>query len=122
MRRAQADPAEMLEDGELDLLAMPQPYCSEHHPHLPLFTETFCALVCRDNPLVGDRIDLEGFLALRHVTVGFGPSAMPSYGDWFGRTYGEGRRRIDCVAGSFASMPFLLPGTERIALAHRRLA
>jgi len=122
MTRSQSGPAQMLEDGELDLLAMPQPYCSPHHPSLPLFTESFCALVCRDNPLVGDRVTLEAFLSLRHVTVSFGPGAQPSYEEWFSREYGEGRRRIDIVAGSFASMPFLLPGTGRIALAHRRLA
>lgn len=122
MIRSQNGPAQMLEDGELHLLAMPQPYCSPHHPNLPLFTETFCGLVCRDNPLVGDRVTLEEFLDLRHVTVSFGPGALPSYEEWFAREYGERQRRIDIVAGSFASMPFLLPGTERIALAHRRLA
>lgn len=122
MMRGQAGPAQMLEDGELDLLAMPQNYCSQHHPSLPLFTESFCGLVCRDNPQVGDRVSVQAFLDLRHVTVSFGPGAQPSYEEWFAREYGGGRRRIDIVAGSFASMPFLLPGTERIALAHRRLA
>lgn len=122
MMRGQNGPAQMLEDGELDLLAMPQLYCSPHHPNLPLFTETFCCLVCRDNPLVGDRLDLPDFLHMRHVTVGFGPGARPSYEEWFAREFGEDRRRIDAVAGSFATMPFLLPGTQRIALAHRRLA
>lgn len=121
LTRGQSGPAQLLEDGELDLLAMPQIYCSPHHPSLPLFTETFCALVCRDNPLVGEHVSLAEFLALRHVTVGFGAGARPSYEEWFLREHGEGRR-IDIVAGSFATMPFLLPGTERIALAHRRLA
>jgi LysR family transcriptional regulator, nod-box dependent transcriptional activator len=122
MSHGQPGPAAMLENGALDLLAMPQAYCSPHHPDLPLFTETFCCLVCRDNPETGNRIDLADFLQMRHVTVGFGPGARPSYEEWFVREFGENRRRIDAVAGSFASMPFLLPGTPRIALAHRRLA
>ncbi|WP_071799438.1 LysR family transcriptional regulator [Natronohydrobacter thiooxidans] len=122
MTLSHSGPAQMLEDGELDLLAIPQPYCSPQHPSLPLFTESFCALVCRNNPLVGEQVALDAFLSLRHVTVSFGPGAQPSYEEWFSREYGEGRRRIDIVAGSFASMPFLLPGTERIALAHRQLA
>lgn len=121
-QRGSAGPAALLENGEIDLLAMPQVFVSELHPQLPLFTETFCCLVCRDNPDVSSRIALEDFLQMRHVSVGFGPGSMPSYEEWFSRTYGAEARKIEVVAGSFATLPFLLPGTHRIALAHRRLA
>ena len=59
---------------------------------------------------------------MRHVTVSFGPNSAPSYEEWFTRNYGDKARRIDIVAGSFSTMPFLISGTPRIALAHRRLA
>lgn len=121
-QRAGQGPADLLEKGEIDLLAMPQAYMSPDHPQMALFTENFCCLVCRDNPDVGTMVRLEDFLQMRHVTVGFGAGAMPSYEDWFEREYGAGIRRVDMVAASFATMPFLLPGTKRIALAHRRLA
>lgn len=121
-QRGRDSPALLLENGEIDLLAIPQVYCSAEHPQAALFTETFCCLACRDNTEVGDRIDIDAFLKARHVTVGFGPDARPSYEEWFGRVFGENARRIDVLAGSFATMPFLLPGTNRIALAHRRLA
>jgi len=112
----------LLENGEIDLLTMPQTYLSPNHPQLPLFTETFCCLVCRDNPDVGDLVALEDFLQMRHVTVGFGPGSMPSYEEWFTREFGDKARRVDIVAASFATLPFMLPGTRRIALCHRRLA
>jgi LysR family transcriptional regulator, nod-box dependent transcriptional activator len=115
-------PASLLEAGEIDLLAMPEDFMAVDHPRLPLFTETFCCLVCRDNSDVGPRISIEDFLQMRHVTVGFGAYALPSHEAWFNREYGEKLRTIDVVAGSFATMPFLIPGTDRIALAHRRLA
>lgn len=89
---------------------------------MPLFTDTFCGLVCRGNRTVGDSAALEQFLGMRHVTVGFGSGALPSYEEWCIRKFGEQARRIDIVAASFATMPFLLAGTQRIALAHRRLA
>jgi len=115
-------PANLLESGEIDLLTMPQAYVSQSHPLLPLFTETFCCLLCRNNSQVGDKITTEEFLQMQHVTVSFGPSSAPSYEEWFSREFGDSSRRIDIVAGSFSTMPFLIAGTNRIALAHRRLA
>jgi DNA-binding transcriptional LysR family regulator len=115
-------PASLLERGEIDLLAMPQNYMSAGHPSLPLFTETFCCLVSRDNSSVGESITIEDFLQMHHVTVGFGANAAPSYETWFNREFGETLRTVDIVAGSFTTMPFFIFGTNRIALAHRRLA
>lgn len=121
-QRGKDAPSTLLEKGEIDLLAMPQDFMSADHPRLPLFAETFCCLVCRDNRDVGARISIDEFLRMRHVSVGFGVNAAPSYEDWFKREFGETVRTIDIVAGSFTTMPFLIPGTDRIALAHRRLA
>ena len=121
-QRAAEGPAALLENGEVDLLAMPQDFLSPKHPQLPLFTETSCCLTCRDNQNVGADVDIEHFLQMGHVTVSFGPDAFPSYEQWFNREYGTDARRIEVTAGSFATMPFLLPGTQRIALTHRRLA
>lgn len=115
-----ASPAELLENGRVDFLLMPRQYVSERHPFRHLFTEDFCVILCRDNTAVGDRITPEEFFAMRHVTVGLGPQG-PSYEVWFDREYG-GRRRVDVTAASFSTVPFLIPGTPRIALAHRRLA
>jgi LysR family nod box-dependent transcriptional activator len=121
-QRPSEGPAALLETGEIDFLAMPQTFLSPHHPTLPLFTETCCCIVDRDNQAVGAEVSIEHFLQMRHVTVSFGPGAVPSYEEWFIRQYGAAARRIEVTAGSFATMPFLLPGTQRIALTHRRLA
>ncbi|WP_297107698.1 LysR family transcriptional regulator [uncultured Devosia sp.] len=121
-QRGTESPAALLEKGEIELLVMPQNFMSEAHPRLPLFTETVCGLVSRDNADVGTKVSTADFLQMRHATVGFGPGATPSYEAWFNREFGEDLRHIDIVAGSFTTMPFLLPGTKRIALAHRRLA
>jgi len=121
-QRGREGPAALLENGSIDLLALPQMFLSANHPSLPLFTETCCCIVCRDNPNVGDEVEIEHFLQLGHVTVNFGPDAFPSYEEWFNKQFGREARRIEVTAGSFATMPFLLPGTRRIALSLRRLA
>lgn len=121
-QRGSEGPAALLQSGRIDLLALPDNLTSDSHPMLPLFTETCCCLVWRDNPDVGAQITVEDFLQMRHVSVGFGSRALPSYEEWFAREYGADSRKIEVVAGSFTTMPFLLPGTHRIALAHRRLA
>ena len=115
-------PSSLLESGKIDLLVMPSNFHSPLHPTIPLFTETCCCLVWRDNPDVGDTISLEQFLSMRHVSVSFGQNALPSYEEWFNREHGANARQIEITAGSFTTMPFLLPGSPCVALAHRRLA
>lgn len=115
-------PSSLLESGKIDLLVMPSNFLSPLHPTIPLFTETCCCLVWRDNPKVGEEISLEQFLQMRHVSVSFGQNALPSYEEWFIREHGVNARQIEVTAGSFTTMPFLLPGSNCIALAHRRLA
>lgn len=121
-QRSNDAPALLLENGEIDLLVMPQDYVSGNHPTQPLFTDTYCCLVCQHNDEVGDSLSLEAFLQKRHVTVSFGDDSAPSYEDWFTRQYGPKARAVDIVAGSFTTLPFLIAGTRRLALAHRRLA
>ena len=115
-------PAALLESGKIDLLVMPSNFLSPLHPKISLFTETCCCLAWRDNSEVGDEISLEHFLRMRHVSVIFGHNALPSYEEWFIREHGANARQIEMTAASFTTMPFLLPGSNCIALAHRRLA
>lgn len=115
-----APPAKLLERGEVDLLAMPHMFVSPDHPHEPMFDESFCCIAAQDNARIGDRISSQEYLSLNHVVVSFG-EANPSYETWYFKTFGN-VRNIEVVAASFSTVPFLIVGTERIALIHRRLA
>jgi LysR family transcriptional regulator, nod-box dependent transcriptional activator len=116
----QTEPREMLERGEVDFLAMPDVYHSPDHPSAHLFSDDFRAVVWGGNTQVGDSVTLAEFLKLKHVAVRFS-SVGPTFEGWFIERFGN-ERLIEITAGSYAAVPFLLTGTNRIALMHRRLA
>jgi DNA-binding transcriptional LysR family regulator len=116
----QPEPRDMLERGEVDFLAMPDIYHSPDHPSTHLFADDFRAVVWGGNTAVGDSVTIEEFLKLRHVAVRFS-TIGPSVEGWFIERFGN-ERMIEVVAGSYSPVPFLLNGTNRIALMHRRLA
>lgn len=112
-------PRERLERGDIDLLLMPQRYLSLDHPSEPLFSDRYCVAVWANSAKFGETISEQEFFDARHVTVKF-PSMMPSYETWFIKQRGDGK--IDAVVGSFLAMPFMLAGTDRLAVMHERLA
>ena len=116
----QVEPREMLEQGEVDFLAMADTYHSPHHPSAHLFSDDYRAVVWGGNTLVGDTVSIDQFLTMKHVAVRYSPVG-PSFEGWFIERFGN-ERHVEVVAGSYAAVPFLLTGTNRIALMHRRLA
>ncbi|MDO6965109.1 LysR family transcriptional regulator [Rhizobium alvei] len=116
----QTDPREMLERGEVDFLAMPDVYHSPDHPSAHLFSDDYRAVVWGGNTQVGDTVTLEEFLKLKHVAVRFS-NVGPSFEGWFIERFGNDRL-VEITAGSYSAVPFLLNGTNRIALMHRKLA
>ena len=115
------DPQGKLERGEVEFLAMPDLYLSSRHPVLPLFSDGYSAIVWNENPRATDgAVTLDEFLAMRHVAVRFTQTG-PSFEGWFLERFGSARV-VDVTTASYAAIPFLIVGTERIALMHRRLA
>jgi len=105
--------------GEFDLLLTPREFLEPEHPAELLFEESHVVVGCRDNPLLRTPLTLEAFAAAGHVAVRVD-----------GRnTYVENElarlgiaRRVEVYAPSFIQAPWLLAGTQRIALMHERLA
>ena len=115
------NPRERLERGEVEFLAMPDVYLSPSHPSVPLFSDTYRAVAWSGNDRVqGDTISLEDFLKMRHVTVNFNENG-PSFEAWFTQRFGADRA-VDISTSSYSSIPYLIVGTQRLALMHRRLA
>lgn len=114
------NPRSLLERGEVDLLVMPDIYCSPDHPWQPLLREGYRAVVWDGNTDVGEDLSLEEFFELPHVAVRF-PNAGPTYEGWVIERYAKDLR-VDVEVGSFSTVPFLLVGTNRVALMHERLA
>lgn len=115
------EPWAALDRGDFDALVVPKDFMQEGHPWQVLFEDSYVCAVWAGNSLVGDRIDVEQFLALGHVRASFGAQRTPVIEEWILRRMGI-ERRIEVVATTFNNVPQLLVGTTRIATLHRRLA
>ncbi|MGY2235919.1 LysR family transcriptional regulator [Pseudomonas gingeri] len=112
---------QMLTQGEVDFVIMPDLYLSDLHAKELLFEDDYQCVVWRDNPLVGETLSLEQYLQLGHVAVNFGNNREPSLGERTLLRYGKARR-VELTTSSFNTVPHLLVGTHRIAVMHRSLA
>ncbi len=113
------DALPQLERGEIDFLLTPAQYAAREHPQQLLFEERHVVVGCRRNPIFKRELTEAGFFEQGQVLMSVGHSQ--SFAE---REMGElnRRRRIDVVCASFLAVPWMLPGTRRIAMMHERLA
>lgn len=118
---AQVDqPQRAMERGEVDLLVIPQSYCSTEHPTDILFEEEFNCVVWSGSRLANKPLSFDDYAAAGHVVM-LPSGGQPSFEDWFMQRYGLSRR-IEVTVFSFAAAPHLVVGTDRVATVHTRLA
>ena len=108
-----------LANGDYDLILTPEEFAESSHPTELLFEERHVVVACARNRQLGARITPEQFARAGHVAVmidghnTFIEDALDGLGI---------ARRSEVRAPSFIQVPWLLPGTCRIALMHERLA
>ena len=108
-----------LANGDYDLILTPEEFADANHPTELLFEERHVVVACARNPQLCERLTRDQFCRAGHVAVlidghnTFIEDALDSLGI---------ARRIEVRAPSFIQVPWLLPGTCRIALMHERLA
>jgi LysR family transcriptional regulator, nod-box dependent transcriptional activator len=107
--------------GEMDLLIAPATFLVESHPSDLLYEETHVLVGWRDNPLFSGEITPEKMLAAGHVAVSMGPHREITFGDRHMEQI-HPDRRIEAMVSSFTLIPWLVVGTHRLALMHKRLA
>lgn len=115
-------PQRALESGDADLMVISRPYALPDHPTETLYEEEVCCVVCSDSRFArAGELTLEQYEAAGHVAVQ--PPAMdkPILEGWFKERYVKARH-IEVTTFSFVSAPYLVVGTERIAIMHARLA
>jgi DNA-binding transcriptional LysR family regulator len=115
------EPWESLSRGEIDFLVLPQKFIHPDHPSQVLFEEEYVCVCWAGNTVVGDSITLDQCLALGHVVTRLGTLRPPTVDAWFFEQFGH-PRRVEVVATTFASVPHMLVGTNRLSIMHRRLA
>ena len=121
IKAQQTYPSIQLERGEADLLVAPAVFCSPDHPSKVLFTDPFVCVVDAQSD-VAQRGSLS---EAEFVAADFVSMVPPQSGDSYARralleSGIEVRTAVTCF--SFAALPDLVQGTDRIALVQARLA
>lgn len=109
----------LLEDGRLDFQITPEEYLTSNNPSELLFVERHVVVGWRDNPVFAQDLSEEAYLSCGHVAVRI--AGVPSFVERQ-LLAADDRRRIEIIAPSFLTVPWLLPGTNLLALMHERLA
>jgi DNA-binding transcriptional LysR family regulator len=116
-----AYPARALERGEADLLVIPKAYVSPDHPTDILFNDGFVCTVWRESSHARRGLSFDDYAAAGHVVMQPVDTDKPAFESWFVQRFGLSRR-IELTTYSFAALPFLVVGTERVATVHSMLA
>ena len=114
--------AQLVMEGQADLTITPEDFLDPEQPAELLCEERQVVVGWQDNPaLAGGRISESDFARLGHVAVHVGSNRVPSFADRQLERM-DHPRRIDIACGCFTVVPWLVVGTQRIALMHERLA
>ncbi len=108
------------ERGKIDLVIVPEEYLNTHHPFEPLFEECHVVVGWEGNALLDKKLSKEAFLNAGHIDVSLGSTGGTFTGT---RMQKLGiQRRVEIYAPHFSSVPWLLQGTNRLAVLQERLA
>jgi DNA-binding transcriptional LysR family regulator len=107
--------------GKADLMISPREFLSQDHPTELLFEEQHVVAGWNGNDLLSAPLDEHRFLAMGHVAIAIGSQSNPAFADRHLALMGK-HRRIEVSASSFTTVPWLLIGTQRLAVMHERLA
>lgn len=116
-----AYPARALERGEADLLVIPKAFVSPDHPTDLLFNDEFVCAVWRESSHARRGLGFDDYASAGHVVMQPVDTDKPAFESWFVQRFGLSRR-IELTTYSFAALPFLVVGTERVATVHSMLA
>ncbi|MBP0625146.1 LysR family transcriptional regulator [Cupriavidus consociatus] len=115
------EPGELLRRGDADFLILPELLLSDTYPKAPLFEERFVCVGCPTNKQLTQRLSLDKYMSMGHVTVRFGRARRPSIEEFFLLELGL-KRREDIILPTFELIPSMLSRTNRIATIPSRLA
>jgi len=111
-----------LEEGRVDVVITPEYIVTGSNPSYELYREPQVVIGARENPVLAKGyLTAEEFAQAGHVAVVIGERNIPSFADRQLEVMGI-KRRIEVVTSIFTLVPWLVEGTERLALLHKRLA
>jgi LysR family nod box-dependent transcriptional activator len=116
------DPIRALQSGATDLIVEPPEIMGDTTlPSRRLFEDRWMCCVWEGNTRVGDQMTTETYVALGHLSYSMGGGQPASLADRHVTALGL-ERRIEFTVESFLLAPFLLQGTDLVALVPSRAA
>lgn len=112
---------ERIERGDVDLMISPRDYLLPSHPMEDLFEEQIVVAGWNENPVFAHGLTEEDFFEAGHITVTLGNHRESTFADRYVESLGR-PRRVEAIASSFTVVPWMLQGTRRLSLMHKRLA
>lgn len=112
---------DQLRRGEIDLLIAPAEHAVRNVPTELLYEERYVVAGWSEHPLFAAPITEDALFAYGHIAVTVGRLHDATVGDRQLELLGR-RRVVEVTASSFAVLPWLLIGTQRLTLMHERLA
>jgi DNA-binding transcriptional LysR family regulator len=110
-----------LESGEVDFIVNPEQQISPTQSGVILFEDSYTLVVDETNDAIGDSVNIDQYLSLRHVAFRSGKLGLPQLETWIANRYGDARS-VEVVVQSFYLLARLVVGTARVATMHTRLA
>lgn len=110
-----------LENGDIDVLVVPEFFAAPNHPSVRLFSDTWSCVQWKDQDLPSGGLTLKRYLSLGHVVCEWGAGRMTSSDERMAKQLGYARRR-EVTAPNFSSVAELLIGTSRVTTLQTRLA
>jgi len=115
------EPAERLRRGEIDIMITIESFLAQGHPTDLVLEDEYVVVGWADNPAMQKPLDLPTFSTLGQVTVSHGVTRVPTFAEVELRNR-QIARKIEMVAPGFSEVAYLLVGTKRVAVMHKRLA
>jgi LysR family transcriptional regulator, nod-box dependent transcriptional activator len=113
--------AQLVMEGLADLVITPEDFIDPDHPAELLCEERQMVVGWKENPALGGTVSTAEFERLGHVAVHVGSTRVPSFADRQLERMGS-PRRVELTCGCFTVVPWLICGTQRLAVMHERLA
>lgn len=111
----------MFEQAEVDFRIVPEMALMPDHPSGRLFTDEFVCVAWEENPHLGEGLDADTYLGLKHVTTAFGSRGRDSH---FEKVLKDQKISIDSAMSmpNFVLLPECVIGTPYLATIHARFA
>ena len=113
--------AQLMMEGQADLVITPEDFLDPDQPAELLCEERQVVVGWKDNPALRTALSAADFERLGHVAVHVGSNRVPSFADRQLERMGS-QRRVEMTCGCFTVVPWLLAGTQRLAVLHESLA